>query len=165
LNSVVFHLRFPKSGCFYKLHIYGAPATNETEALPMVFSYLINAPQRLSSFDVPYFGSQEGPYPYQLSQWKDKCKLLGPINRKIKINKDKETNVKFSFQIPNAFHVAVVISGDNWNQLTRENESLPVWSGDVIIEPSTPVDSKVAICACYNESITSYSTILEYFIC
>ena len=56
-------IRVPKGGSFYKLYLYAVPMEqNITGSIPLVFTYLIDAPLRLSAVEAPYIGATMGEF-------------------------------------------------------------------------------------------------------
>ncbi|TNN12663.1 Hillarin [Schistosoma japonicum] len=63
-------IRIPKGDHFYKLYLYATPiADNELpQSLPLVYTYLIEAPPRIMSSELPYVGVKWGAFPEKLEQ-------------------------------------------------------------------------------------------------
>ncbi|RTG85922.1 uncharacterized protein DC041_0009085 [Schistosoma bovis] len=55
---------------FYKLYIYAIPINNNElpQSLPLVYTYLIEAPPRIMSSEIPYIGVKWGGFPEKLEQ-------------------------------------------------------------------------------------------------
>ncbi|KAL5111932.1 Hillarin [Taenia crassiceps] len=62
-------IRIPKGGSFYKLYLYAVPMEqNITGSIPLVFTYLIDAPLRLSAAEAPYIGATAGEFPEKIQK-------------------------------------------------------------------------------------------------
>ncbi|KAH9287264.1 Kyphoscoliosis peptidase [Echinococcus granulosus] len=62
-------IRIPKGGSFYKLYLYAVPMEqNITGSIPLVFTYLIDAPLRLSAAEAPYIGATAGEFPEKIEK-------------------------------------------------------------------------------------------------
>nr|CDS33379.1 ubiquitin protein ligase BRE1 [Hymenolepis microstoma] len=62
-------IRIPKGGSFYKLYLYAVPMEqNITGSIPLVFTYLIDAPLRLSAVESPYIGTIDGEFPEKIEK-------------------------------------------------------------------------------------------------
>ncbi|CAI2738134.1 unnamed protein product, partial [Dicrocoelium dendriticum] len=62
-------IRIPKGDHFYKFYVYAAEVDrNPAISLPLVYTYLLEAPQRLMAAEAPYIGVQYGPFPQKLEQ-------------------------------------------------------------------------------------------------
>ncbi|VDL62112.1 unnamed protein product [Hymenolepis diminuta] len=62
-------IRIPKGGSFYKLYLYAVPMEqNITGSIPLVFTYLIDAPLRLSAVETPYIGTVGGEFPEKIEK-------------------------------------------------------------------------------------------------
>ncbi|KAL3318773.1 Coiled-coil domain-containing protein 39 [Cichlidogyrus casuarinus] len=64
-DKVIYLVRVPKGGRFYKLFFYAneKEAMDEDVQIPLVYTYLIEAPSRITSSEFPYIGSLAGPFP------------------------------------------------------------------------------------------------------
>ncbi|VDN42572.1 unnamed protein product [Dibothriocephalus latus] len=52
-------VRIPKSGAFYKLYLYAVPKEADLlGSIPLIFTYLIEAPLRMTAAETPYIGFQ-----------------------------------------------------------------------------------------------------------
>nr|CAH8843046.1 unnamed protein product [Trichobilharzia regenti] len=63
-------IRIPKGDHFYKLYLYATPVgENELpQSLPLVYTYLIEAPPRIMASEMPYIGVKWGAFPEKLEQ-------------------------------------------------------------------------------------------------
>lgn len=62
-------IRIPKGGSFYKLYLYAVPMEqNIVGSIPLVFTYLIDAPLRLSAAEAPYIGTTAGEFPEKIEK-------------------------------------------------------------------------------------------------
>ncbi|VDD74691.1 unnamed protein product [Mesocestoides corti] len=71
IPSQLVHLliRIPKGGSFYKLYLYAVPMEqNISGSIPLVFTYLIDAPLRLSAVEAPYIGATAGEFPEKIEK-------------------------------------------------------------------------------------------------
>ncbi|THD24700.1 Ubiquitin protein ligase BRE1 [Fasciola hepatica] len=68
-ERIIYLIRIPKGDHFYKFFLYAAPVdSNLAMSLPLVYTYLIEAPQRLMASEVPYIGVTNGPFREKLEQ-------------------------------------------------------------------------------------------------
>ncbi|KAF6771150.1 hypothetical protein AHF37_09399, partial [Paragonimus kellicotti] len=69
VERIAYLIRIPKGDHFYKFYLYAAVMeANPAISLPLVYTYLLEAPQRLMASEVPYIGVQHGPFPEKLEQ-------------------------------------------------------------------------------------------------
>ncbi|CAL8086250.1 unnamed protein product [Calicophoron daubneyi] len=68
-ERVNFLIRIPKGGHFYKFYLYATMVEdNPAVSLPLVYTYLIEAPKRLMAEELPYIGAKYGAFPEKLEQ-------------------------------------------------------------------------------------------------
>uniref|UniRef100_A0A5K4F232 TGc domain-containing protein n=1 Tax=Schistosoma mansoni TaxID=6183 RepID=A0A5K4F232_SCHMA len=69
-EHLTYLIRIPKGDHFYKLYIYATPINNNElpQSLPLVYTYLIEAPPRIMSSEIPYIGVKWGAFPEKLEQ-------------------------------------------------------------------------------------------------
>ncbi|VDO73381.1 unnamed protein product [Schistosoma mattheei] len=69
-EHLTYFIRIPKGDHFYKLYIYAIPINNNElpQSLPLVYTYLIEAPPRIMSSEIPYIGVKWGGFPEKLEQ-------------------------------------------------------------------------------------------------
>ncbi|CAI2727471.1 unnamed protein product [Schistosoma spindalis] len=69
-EHLTYLIRIPKGDHFYKLYIYAIPIYNNElpQSLPLVYTYLIEAPPRIMSSEIPYIGVKWGGFPEKLEQ-------------------------------------------------------------------------------------------------
>lgn len=64
-------IRIPRGGSFYKLYLYAVPMEeNIMGSIPLVFTYLIDAPLRLAAVEAPYIGATAGEFPEKIEKRK-----------------------------------------------------------------------------------------------
>jgi len=61
--------------------------------------------------------------------------------------------------VPHAVDVAVII-GSEWVMLKKDEED--TWHGEADVAKVSGTSARVAVCAAYEGSADSYSTLLEY---
>ncbi|KAF8569727.1 hypothetical protein P879_07679 [Paragonimus westermani] len=73
VERIAYLIRIPKGDHFYKFYLYAAiMEANPAISLPLVYTYLLEAPQRLMASEVPYIGVKYGPFPEKLEQQQTK---------------------------------------------------------------------------------------------
>jgi len=133
------------------LQVFGALYTPEpAESLPGIYNFVINCGKTSP-------GSAAAVFPRQYAAWRDGCYLHEPLNGQL-----SHTNrpVQFKVQVPQAASVAAVIDSE-WVMLEKNDD---IWIGEVSVEKYSGSDKKVSVCAAYDSSTDSYSTLLEYKI-
>lgn len=64
-------VRIPKSGSFYKLYLYAVPREEDIlGSIPLIFTYLIEAPHRMTAAETPYIGVIAGEFPEKIEKRK-----------------------------------------------------------------------------------------------
>ncbi|KAF5406323.1 Kyphoscoliosis peptidase [Paragonimus heterotremus] len=77
VERIAYLIRIPKGDHFYKFYLYAAVMeANPAISLPLVYTYLLEAPQRLMASEVPYIGVQHGPFPEKLEQQQQQNKQV-----------------------------------------------------------------------------------------
>lgn len=156
-GQVYFTVRLPKPG-FFKLQLYALPESDRSDSLPGVFNYLIQ------SQNCHRLRGQVMPFPQQFSNWRRGCYLdtptdgilgLGSNGRLLSSAPDELT---FNLSIPDAIVVAVVVD-EEWTYLQQKEDR---WKGNVLMKPHWGQQSKLAVCANYNQNDVNYSYLLEY---
>ncbi len=151
-NKVSLTVRMPKVG-LYKYQIYAVPAGDQSSNLPCVFNFLVNC---------PVTDHLVAPFPKQYSQFKESGLLFEPLEGHL--NPPPESPiVHFKVAIPRAEQVAAVVEG-SWTHLKRTNEEESIWEGDANLEKFLEKGAKLVVCANFDKSQTTYSTLLEYSV-
>jgi len=101
-------------------------------------------------------------FPQQYAAWKDGCYLYTPVNRKLTAPTFTESLVSFKLRVPCAVSVAVVVgsTGSGWAKLGKHDDD--VWEAEVDLSKVWGTGGRVAVCAAYEGSADTYSTLLEY---
>lgn len=74
-ERITYLIRIPKADHFFKFYLYAAVVEpSQAVTLPLVYTYLLEAPQRLMSGEVPYIGVQHGAFPEKLEKIKQSTK-------------------------------------------------------------------------------------------
>ncbi|KAL7063433.1 hypothetical protein AAHC03_0384 [Spirometra sp. Aus1] len=64
-------VRIPKSGSFYKLYLYAVPMEEDIlGSIPLIYTYLIEAPYRMTAAETPYIGVIAGEFPEKIEKRK-----------------------------------------------------------------------------------------------
>lgn len=138
----------PKPGD-YKLQLYALSATDQSQQLPNVFTYVIHclgSPRKCRIF------------PRQFAQWRDGCALYEPFS----LAGDRgKGDVPIRVRIPEALAAAVTI-GEEWTHLEPTDDG--IWHG--IISDIDRFKGK-SLCAVLNANFdpddeSRYSSLLEY---
>jgi len=124
------------------------------ESLPGIFNFLIDCTE--SATDLVE------SFPQQYAPWKDGCYLHEPLNRKLSQPASEDNLLGFKLAVPRAVQVAVVIgsAGTEWISLKKNENN--VWQGEVDMAKVWGTSARVAVCAAYEGSTETYSTLLEY---
>lgn len=62
-------IRIPHGGAFYKLYLYAVPmGENIMGSIPLLYTYLIDAPLRLTAAEEPYIGARGGEFPEKIAR-------------------------------------------------------------------------------------------------
>ncbi|CAH8290796.1 unnamed protein product [Schistosoma turkestanicum] len=69
-EHLTYLIRIPKGDHFYKLYLYATPVNDNElpQSLPLVYTYLIEAPPRIMASELPYIGVKWGAFPEKLEQ-------------------------------------------------------------------------------------------------
>jgi len=102
-------------------------------------------------------------FPQQFASWKDGCYLHAPLDGKLIQPASKENLLGFKLMVPHAVGVAVVIGsvGSEWVMLKKHRDD-QTWEGSVDMAKIWSTNARVAVCAAYEGSADTYSTLLEY---
>ena len=101
-------------------------------------------------------------FPQQYAQWKDGCYLHAPLSGKLTQPASKENLLGFRVGVPRAVGMAVVVGsvGAEWVMLKKNEDN--VWEAGVDLAKVWGSGTRVAVCAAYEGSADTYSTLLEY---
>jgi hypothetical protein len=134
---------------YASLQVFGALYTPEpAESLPGIYNFLISCRHGAGH-------TSEVVYPRQYAAWRDGCYLYEPLDGCLA---ESKSPVHFKVMVPQAASVAVVV-GSEWVMLDKDEEGK--WSGDIQMQKQW-VGKKLSVCAAYDSSTDSYSTLLEY---
>jgi len=139
------------------LQIFGALfSTEPADKLPGIYNFLINCTQIAAD-------SMES-FPRQYAPWKDGCYLDAPLDGKLTQPASNMNVVNFKLMVPRAVGVAVVVGsiGSEWVMLKKDEKDN--WEGEVDMEKVLGTNARVSVCAAYEGSPDTYSTLLEYTI-
>ena len=151
-DKLILNLRMPKPG-LYKHQIYAIAEGDPSDNLPCIYNFLVNCHE--SSEDIQ-------PFPKQYSQFKDSCVLYEPLEGHLRPSPEGDS-VRFKVEVPRAQEVAVVVDG-RWTYLKRVEEETSIWQGDVDLAKYWGKEAKLVVCANYDKSQTTYSTLLDYSV-
>jgi len=129
-----------------------------SESLPGIFNFLVECSGAAAD--------RVETYPRQYAPWKDGCVLYSPLDGKLSPGpKSGEGNtVGFKVAVPRAVAVAVVVGtvGSEWVMLKQRGQEEDAWEGDVDLMKVWNSVARVAVCAAFEGSADTYSTLLEY---
>ena len=151
-NRLTLNVRMPKPG-LYKHQIYAIAVGDPSDNLPCAYNFLINCHESSENIQ---------PFPKQYSQFKDSCFLYEPLDGHLQPPPDG-TTVHFKLEAPKAEEVAVVVDGQ-WSYLKRDGAADTLWQGDVDLAKYWGKETKLVVCANYDKSQTTYSTLLDYIV-
>uniref|UniRef100_A0A1I8FY85 TGc domain-containing protein n=1 Tax=Macrostomum lignano TaxID=282301 RepID=A0A1I8FY85_9PLAT len=159
-GAASFRVWLPAPG-YYKLVIFGLPATEKHDNLANLWQLLICAPKRSADSSAWLARSGAGPrYPLQFAAWSEGCSLRSPTSGQLAAS---DRAVDFSLIAPEARAVSVVC-GESWTSLKPSSQAAGQWLGRVSLAAAAqPGASRVAVCANYAEGdAKKFRTLLEY---
>ncbi|XP_018649577.1 putative ubiquitin-protein ligase BRE1 [Schistosoma mansoni] len=106
-EHLTYLIRIPKGDHFYKLYIYATPINNNElpQSLPLVYTYLIEAPPRIMSSEIPYIGVKWVSGSQHSFEW---CHLNPRTTFRVKSDDPRESKFKS--------HISTILAELGWNE-------------------------------------------------
>ncbi len=153
-NKLTQTVRMPQPG-LYKHQIYAVAKEDQSDNLPCVFNFLISCPDNEETVK---------PFPKQYSQFKDSCFLHEPLDGPLgPPGGDRSQPVHLKIDVPQAQEVAAVVQG-RWTHFRCTDDATSTWEADVNAEKFWGKNVTLVVCANYDNSQTSFNTLLDYTV-